>query len=157
MKIRNLVILGIIVLLWEALLGHTRLFGAVELYPVLGALTLFDLKTRNIVSVFFLGIVVSFVAIETIGLASIDYAISLFVVLLINKFSGILTKEMDYIAVLVFLFSFRIILIITEYLLNGNLDLNIVNILIFLGTHMLFVYFFKYIIRPQDRDNSFIV
>ncbi|MBN1331748.1 hypothetical protein JW978_02555 [Candidatus Dojkabacteria bacterium] len=157
MKIRNLAIFSFVVLIWEAFLGHTALFGAVDLYVALGALTLFDLRSRNIIWVSALGILVSFISIGIIGLPSLCFGASLFAILVIDRFLEILAEERNYLAVFLFLSLYRVLFVGSNYLLNGHSDFGMLNFFIFLFTHLVLVYMFKYLLKPGREDVSFKV
>ena len=157
MKIRDLVIILLVVLLWESLFGHTRLLGAVELYAVTSAMVLFTADFRKISLFFVLGLLVSLIGGQTIGILSFAFVLSLLIVLVIDRFTRILNQEMSYLAIILFLMVFKITEIVLVYLLYAHSDVTPFNFVFFVFSHFILAYILKYFIRPGQKDHSFIV
>ena len=150
-------IVVLVVLFWESLFGHTRLLGAVELYAITGAMVLFAADFRKVSLFFVLGLFVSLIGGQTIGILSFAFILSLLIVLVVDRFTRLLNQEMSYLAIILFLIVFKITEIVLVYLLYAHNDATIFNFVFFVFSHFVLAYVLKYLIRPGQKDHSFIV
>ncbi|MBD3279947.1 hypothetical protein GF389_00280 [Candidatus Dojkabacteria bacterium] len=157
MKIRDLFLAGIIVVVWESFFAHTQLLGAFEFFPVIGALTLYDPNIRSIGITFLMGLLASLVAVETIGLMSFAYSFAVLSVLVLDRFSQLISKEMSYLAVILYLSIYKFTIILALFALNGYWDFALVELIFFIVSHSMIVYLLKNLLKPDKKDTSFIV